>query len=117
MAKIKKKVKKYIKKNEPTYKGLDKEKKKLVKARFEERVECYRKDLEAAKKKKRRKRLFLLCFCIFSVRFIRSLCAYLCKKNGTLSFDDVCDICRMFSSEIEYSEENTAIAIDYFKFD
>ena len=55
MAKIKKKVKKYIKKNEPTYKGLDKEKKKLVKARFEERVERYRKDLEAAKKKKRRK--------------------------------------------------------------
>ena len=33
MAKIKKKVKKYIKKNEPTYKGLDKEKKKLVKAK------------------------------------------------------------------------------------
>ena len=60
MAKIKKKVKKYIKKNEPTYKGLDKEKKKLVKARFEESVERYRKDLEAAKKEKRRKRLFLL---------------------------------------------------------
>ena len=57
MAKIKKKVKKYIKKNEPTYKGLDKEQKKLVKARFEESVERYRKDLEAAKKKKRRKRL------------------------------------------------------------
>ena len=54
MAKIKKKVKKYIKKNEPTYKGLDKEQKKLVKARFEESVERYRKDLEAAKKKKRR---------------------------------------------------------------
>ena len=56
MAKIKKKVKKYIKKNEPTYKALDKEQKKLVKARFEESVERYRKDLEAAKKKKRRKR-------------------------------------------------------------
>ena len=68
MAKIKKKVKKYIKKNEPTYKGLDKEQKKLVKARFEESVERYRKDLEAAKKKKRRKRLFLLCFCIFSMK-------------------------------------------------
>ena len=80
MAKIKKKVKKYIKKNEPTYKGLDKEKKKLVKARFEERVERYRKDLEAAKKKKRRKRLFLLCFCIFSMKTWRAFHSKEAKK-------------------------------------
>ena len=80
MAKIKKKVKKYIKKNEPTYKGLDKEQKKLVKARFEERVECYRKDLEAAKKKKRRKRLFLLCFCIFSMKTWRAFHSKEAKK-------------------------------------
>ena len=80
MAKIKKKVKKYIKKNEPTYKGLDKEKKKLVKARFEERVERYRKDLEAAKKKKRRKRLFLLCFCIFSMKIWRAFHSKEAKK-------------------------------------
>ena len=80
MAKIKKKVKKYIKKNEPTYKGLDKEKKKLVKARFEESVERYRKDLEAAKKKKRRKRLFLLCFCIFSMNTWRAFHSKEAKK-------------------------------------
>ncbi len=80
MAKIKKKVKKYIKKNEPTYKGLDKEKKKLVKARFEESVERYRKDLEAAKKKKRRKRLFLLCFCIFSMKTWRAFHSKEAKK-------------------------------------
>ncbi len=42
MASVKRKVKKYIKRNEPTYKGLDREKKKLVKARFEERVDEYR---------------------------------------------------------------------------
>ena len=80
MAKIKKKVKKYIKKNEPTYKGLDKEKKKLVKARFEESVDRYRKDLEAAKKKKRRKRLFLLCFCIFSMKTWRAFHSKEAKK-------------------------------------
>ena len=80
MAKIKKKVKKYIKKNEPTYKGLDKEQKKLVKARFEESVERYRKDLEAAKKKKRRKRLFLLCFCIFSMMTWRAFHSKEAKK-------------------------------------
>ncbi len=80
MAKIKKKVKKYIKKNEPTYKGLDKEQKKLVKARFEESVERYREDLEAAKKKKRRKRLFLLCFCIFSMKTWRAFHSKEAKK-------------------------------------
>ena len=80
MAKIKKEVKKYIKKNEPTYKGLDKEQKKLVKARFEESVERYRKDLEAAKKKKRRKRLFLLCFCIFSMKTWRAFHSKEAKK-------------------------------------
>ena len=80
MAKIKKKVKKYIKKNEPTYKGLDKEQKKLVKARFEESVERYRKDLEAAKKKKRRKRLFLLCFCLFSMKTWRAFHSKEAKK-------------------------------------
>ena len=80
MAKIKKKVKKYIKKNEPTYKGLDKDQKQLVKARFEESVERYRKDLEAAKKKKRRKRLFLLCFCIFSMKTWRAFHSKEAKK-------------------------------------
>ena len=74
------KIKKYIKKNGPTYKGLDKEQKKLVKARFEESVERYRKDLEAAKKKKRRKRLFLLCFCIFSMKTWRAFHSKEAKK-------------------------------------
>ncbi|MBQ6444775.1 MAG: hypothetical protein IJI95_00195 [Clostridia bacterium] len=80
MAIFKKKVKKYIKKNEPTYTGLDTEKKQLVKARFEESVERYRKDLEAAKKKKRRKRLFLLCFCIFSMKTWRAFHSKEAKK-------------------------------------
>ncbi len=80
MAKIKKKVKKYIKKNEPTYKGLDREKKKLVKARFEESVDRYRKDLEAAKKKKRRKRLLILCCCIVSMKTWRAFHSKEAKK-------------------------------------
>ena len=55
-----------------------------------------------------------ICFCIFSVRFIRSLCAYMLSKNGSLTFDDICNVCRMYSSEIEYSEENTETLINYF---
>ena len=80
MASIKKKVKKYIKKNEPHYKDMDKAQKKVAKANFEESVERYRKDLEAAKKKKRRKRLFLLCFCIFSMKTWRAFHSKEAKK-------------------------------------
>lgn len=80
MASVKRKVKKYIKKNEPTYKGLDREKKKLVKARFEEMVDSYRAELVAAKKKKRRKRLLILCTCIFSIKTWRAFHSKEAKK-------------------------------------
>ena len=58
-----------------------------------------------------------ICFCIFSVKFIRSLCAFLKNKNGNIAFEEICDICRMYSSEIEYSEDNTAAMLDYFKYE
>jgi len=41
-------------------------------------------------------------FAVLSVQIIRALCA--CKP--TLQLDDMVEICRMYSSEIEYSDEN-----------
>lgn len=43
------------------------------------------------------------------MNIIQTLCAARLYKNGNLSFEDVCDISRMFSSEIEYDDAN----IDY----
>lgn len=80
MASVKRKVKKYIKRNEPTYKGLDRKKKKLVKARFEERVDEYRKELETARRKKRVKRFSILFFCIFSLKIWRAFHSKEAKK-------------------------------------
>ncbi|MBQ8083232.1 MAG: hypothetical protein IJ241_03510 [Clostridia bacterium] len=80
MAKIKKKVKKYIKKNEPHYKDMDKAQKKVAKANFEESVELYRKDLKKAKRKKRFRRLLLLCFCITSMKTWRAFHSKESKK-------------------------------------
>ncbi len=37
---------------------------------------------------------------------IALLCCSHAKRNGTVDFSDMIEICRMFSSEIEYSEEN-----------
>ena len=72
MASIKKKVKKYIKKNEPHYKDMDKAQKKVAKANFEESVELYRKDLKKAKRKKRFRRLLLLLCCLIIWRAFHS---------------------------------------------
>lgn len=80
MARIKKKVKKYIKKNEPSYKGMEKAQKKAAKADFEESVERYRTDLKKAKRKKRIKRLFLLCCCITSMKTWRAFHSKEAKK-------------------------------------
>ncbi len=80
MAKIKKKVKKYIKKNEPHYKDMDKAQKKVAKANFEESVERYEKDLKKAKRKKRFIRLFLLCCLITNMKVWRAFHSKEAKK-------------------------------------
>ena len=52
-----------------------------------------------------------LCSSIaFAVHTVRLICT-LCKATDA-DFDMICDICRMWSSEIEYSEENTSAVID-----
>ena len=46
-------------------------------------------------------------FSVLSVYMIRKLFAYLCKRDGKADFDSLVELCRLYSSEIEYSEENT----------
>ena len=53
-----------------------------------------------------RKKLF---FSVLGVSFIRGLFAYVCKRDGKTDLDSLVELCRLYSSEIEYSEENTEI--------
>ncbi len=48
-----------------------------------------------------------LRFSLFSVYIIRKIAAALKAKKGTLTFDELCDLCRAYSSEIEYSDINS----------
>lgn len=45
-------------------------------------------------------------FSVFSVLFISKICRYHIKKYGNLHFEDIVEYSRMYSSEIEYSDEN-----------
>ncbi len=56
-----------------------------------------------------------LLFSVFSVYIIRKICDALKCKNGVLTFPEILDICRMYSSEIEYSDENVERIIDAIK--
>ena len=53
-----------------------------------------------------RKKLF---FSVLGVSFIRGLFAYICKRDGKADLNSLVELCRLYSSEIEYSEENTEI--------
>ena len=46
-------------------------------------------------------------FCVFSALFAISLCSYFAKCQ-----DDIIEICRLYSAEIEYSTENTEAIMD-----
>lgn len=46
-------------------------------------------------------------FAVLSVYLINNIFEILRKENSTEHFELLCDICRMYSSEIEYCEENT----------
>ena len=45
-------------------------------------------------------------FAVFSVFFISQICRYHVVKYGNLQFKDIVEYARMYSSEIEYSDEN-----------
>ena len=53
-----------------------------------------------------------VCFAILSYAVIRTVCEGLLKQNGSLSTADLMETARMYSSEIEYSEENTEAVIE-----
>lgn len=54
-------------------------------------------------------------FSVHAVYIIRNICAALKKKNSFLAFSEILDICRMYSSEIEYSDENVVKIINNIK--
>lgn len=51
-------------------------------------------------------------FVLFAFSLIRKLCALKELQAGTLRLDDIVEICRLFSSEIEYSDENKDLIIE-----
>lgn len=53
-------------------------------------------------------------FSVLSVWFIRMLCAVWKKMHGALHMNDLVEICRLYSSEIEYSEENTRTLLEEY---
>ena len=53
-----------------------------------------------------------VAFAVLSVRMIRALCGVLLGENGELTLDDVAEMARMYSSEVEYSDENAEAILD-----
>lgn len=52
-------------------------------------------------------------FAVLSVRLLRGLCALHLQENGTVSLDDLVEYARMYSGEVEYSEENLQQLFDW----
>ncbi|MBQ8187838.1 MAG: flagellin lysine-N-methylase [Clostridia bacterium] len=51
-------------------------------------------------------------FAVLSTHVIRRLSRAVLKKNGTLTLDDIAEAARMYSSEYEYSDENTELLLE-----
>lgn len=49
---------------------------------------------------------YMVHFAVFCVYFISQICRYHIKKYGNLQFEDIVEYARMYSCEIEYSDEN-----------
>ena len=52
-------------------------------------------------------------FSVFSVAVIRKLFSYLCARGESVDTETLTELCRLYSSEIEYSEENTERIKDF----
>ena len=52
------------------------------------------------------------CFAVLAYRVIYALGAAIYNKNGDFTLADQIELCRLFSSEIEYSDENLYILLD-----
>ena len=55
-----------------------------------------------------------LIFAVESCLFIRKICAFHKKNYGRLSLDDIVEYSRMYSSEMEYSDENIEKYLDLY---
>lgn len=53
-----------------------------------------------------------VAFACLSVKILIGICAAEIKKQGSCSFDFLCNAARLYSAEIEYSEENTQKLIE-----
>lgn len=53
-------------------------------------------------------------FVVFSYNVIETLCKYHLNKFGSISLNNVVEYARLYSSEIEYSEENIETILDFF---
>lgn len=54
------------------------------------------------------------CFIVFSYKTIETLCKYHMKKYGEITYNDIAEYARLYSSEIEYSEENIEAILEKF---
>ena len=55
-------------------------------------------------------------FAVLSYRLIYALSVGMFAKNGSFTFEDMAELCRLYSAEIEYSEENTEAVLDELYF-
>lgn len=53
-------------------------------------------------------------FIVFSYKVIEVLCKYHLKKFSNISLNDIVEYVRLYSSEIEYSEENIEAMLEFF---
>ena len=51
-------------------------------------------------------------FCVLSYRIIRDLCCVHAVLHGSVNLDDLVEIARQYSAEIEYSDENVEALLD-----
>ncbi len=53
-------------------------------------------------------------FIIFSYKTIETLCKYHLSVNNNIEYSDIVEYARLYSSEIEYSEENIEAILEFF---
>lgn len=54
------------------------------------------------------------CLIVFSYKIIEMLCKYHMKKHGEITYSCIAEYARLYSSEIEYSEENIEAILEKF---
>lgn len=58
-----------------------------------------------------------IVFSVVNVMMIDGFAKLLCKENGKLDFEDFAELVRLYSAEIEYSEDNVLCIMDAINYD